>query len=161
MTEAELEEIAARADAATPGPWVIPQTTYEHACGEWGDQAHRPSHIAKGQCADCVKGYPLLKKELRPGYLLTQHHVHLAPLDVLDIRSGDRYVVGSANETGEDCEQSSAGVFDLEDAQFIAAARQDVPRLVAEVRRLQEEISGIEHCPGCDSPHLSNNPRNR
>ena len=31
------------------------------------------------------------------------------------------------------------------DAEFIAAAREDVPRLVAEVRRLKEEAGGLQH----------------
>ncbi|TIP34058.1 MAG: hypothetical protein E5X76_17680 [Mesorhizobium sp.] len=52
-----------------------------------------------------------------------------------DFDGGSNFIqIGSGAERGEDIEMSGATVPDQD---FIAAARQDVPRLIAEVRRLR------------------------
>lgn len=45
----------------------------------------------------------------------------------------------------------------IEDWQFIAATRTDVPALVAEVRRLREALTGIsrQKCPVCEGPEVA------
>ena len=48
-------------------------------------------------------------------------------------------MVGEGDHRGEDIELSGATVADQD---FIAHARQDVPRLIAEVRRLQRQLAG-------------------
>jgi hypothetical protein len=53
-----------------------------------------------------------------------------------DHTSGSNFVM--TGEGGEDFELSSGGT--LADQDFIAAARQDVPRLIAEVRALRELV---------------------
>ena len=35
------------------------------------------------------------------------------------------------------------------DAEFIAEARSDIQRLIADVRRLQAQIPGVVYCPQC------------
>ena len=52
-----------------------------------------------------------------------------------DFDGGSNFIqTGSGAERGEDIEMSGATVADQD---FIAAARQDIPRLIAEVRRLR------------------------
>ena len=85
MTNAELDEIEARANAATKGPWFVGQAV------------------------------PGLESVSRP--------------DRRNIYCGDCSDVTSA-----------AANIRIEDAEFIAHARSDVPKLLAEVRRLQEML---------------------
>lgn len=84
MTEDELAEIEARAEAATPEPWDV-QKCYGD---RWTD---------------------------RTG----QHHTAA-------------YWIPKAEQLGD----GECGAMLEMDARFIAAARSDIPRLVAEVRRL-------------------------
>jgi hypothetical protein len=80
ISEAELEEIFARCNDATPGPWV----SYVEGRDHWG---------------------------------------------------GDHFIMrGEGATRGEDLYLTCATI---EDQEFIANARQDVPRLVAEIRRLR------------------------
>lgn len=83
-----LDEIEARANAATEGPWT--------------------THVAEGE------------RLIRPGVLGAQ----IPPYPVARVRLDN---IGYC------------------DAEFIAHARSDVPRLVAEVRRLQAVIGATPH----------------
>jgi hypothetical protein len=52
-----------------------------------------------------------------------------------DFQSGSNFIqTGQGADQGEDIEMTGATV---EDQDFMAAARQDIPRLIAEVRRLR------------------------
>lgn len=67
--------------------------------------------------------------------------------DSWEIYQGTEYVAG-AEWIGETCR---AGEMDdsRADAEFVAAARTDVPALVAEVRRLRAELAELENAPLC------------
>jgi hypothetical protein len=85
ISDAELDAIEARSNAATPGPW---------------------------------KSY----------------------LEGRDHKSGSDFIMtGEDANRGEDIELTGVSHADQD---FIAAARQDVPRLVAEVRRLKRIVDG-------------------
>lgn len=86
LTDADLDAMEARADAATAGPWESSIEGRDHESGD--------SFISTGELA----------------------------------------------EVGPDMYVSLEGVpAPAEDLDFIAASRQDVPRLVAEIRRLRQQ----------------------
>lgn len=87
MTDDELDAIEQRANAATPGPWLVLEQSSDEVW--FGD-----------------------------GYY-----------DVGPTKEG--FEIGTALVGGE-----------REDAKFIAAARTDVPALVAKVRRLRKQLEG-------------------
>lgn len=101
MTEQELNEIQARADAATPGPW-------EHR----GKSVR--THVAKTDYG-APSGWD----------------------------GGICNTLGASPAFNFDplCRKKTAQA--QTNAVFIAAARSDVPALVAEVRRLQDGLSGL------------------
>jgi len=85
LSDAELDEIEARARAATPGPWTSFVEGRDHQSGS------------------------------------------------------DFIMTGPDTNRGEDIELLGATAADQD---FIAASRQDVPRLVAEIRRLRKQLGG-------------------
>ena len=120
MTEDELTAIEARAVAATPGPWVYDASFWY------------------GLAADCH-----LCRERRNGPVVATHedaHVHRARHD----RRVPRWWTEISSEATQDIVVSNHtwaasfnGVHTQVDAAFIAHAREDIPALVAEVRRLR------------------------
>lgn len=95
MTPEQLDEIEARANRATEGPWTVSETV---------DETEYGSYTACG---------------VQP----------IAPLEWYS----DSDVAHVALEPMVE-----------EDAKFIAAARTDVPNLVAEVRRLRAQVEALE-----------------
>lgn len=94
MTEAELDEIAKRAEAATSGPWV-------------------PKHI-------------------KTAYLYGHEHEH-------EVRSRETgATVAAIRFQAEHPEQPDA------DLEFLAAARTDVPALVAWARKAREVLVSVQ-----------------
>jgi len=87
LTDAELDAITARADAATTGPWHWDGVDGPTLKGIYG-------RVLTPRCVDNDEGDPVAVIEIH-----------------------------------------------LDDAALIAAGRMDIPRLVAEVRRLQCELS--------------------
>jgi hypothetical protein len=83
LTEQQLDDIEARAAAATPGPWCT---------------------------------------------------------DSWEIYQGTEYLPGISLWIGETCRGTSTPEQDRNDAAFVAAARTDVPALLAEIRRLRAEL---------------------
>ena len=59
--------------------------------------------------------------------------------DAWEIYQGTEYQPGLSMWIGETCRGTSTPEQDQADAAFVAAARTDVPALIAEVRRLQEQ----------------------
>ncbi|MGW5711630.1 hypothetical protein [Streptomyces olivaceus] len=114
LTDQQLTDIAARAEAATAGPWG----TYEFG----GDTL---IEIAAG-LEETGTGYrarrEICRLEVEPMDNDPQHHEWTAE---------------------EDWEQVRA------DAAFVAAARTDVPVLLAEIRRLQTELNRRVQCGDC------------
>jgi hypothetical protein len=109
LTEDDLIAMGARCEGATPGPWYV----------RFLDDAHFANLVAVSTLPDSGKGealsptsnerVPPIARELVAATLV-QNPVHY--VDIADARWD-------------------------ENAAFIAAARQDVPRLIAEVRRLR------------------------
>ncbi len=103
LTDAELDEIEARANAATEGPWQI-----DRVSGDVIGPGEQSSQLSYG------------------GVLVSTHPcVTIAVSYELDAAWGA----------------------EPEDMVFIANARTDVPRLVAEVRRLRALVSVPEDAP--------------
>ena len=99
MTAAELDELEALANAATPGPW-------------------KPGVLKPGICA----------------------------------------WIDSACGTVIDVTESPPEGMAVDDANFIAAARDAVPKLIARVRELEREMSSSREC-SCDSCQLEQRVR--
>ncbi len=92
MTDQRIAEIAARCEAATPGPW------------EWKTCGDTNMYVE----AECLKGVISLEDDY-PGYPEYGEHLIMELLQA--------------------------------DADFIAHAREDIPALLAEVRRLQAQLA--------------------
>jgi len=107
LTADDLDEIAARVERATPGPW-------HWITGDHDDYQVFGDGELTANTYDPTRGSPLLDK-----------HIHVPLLTVWD-NDGN----------------SSNGAGGHEDAEFVAAARADVPALLVEVRRLR---SLLEH----------------
>lgn len=63
--------------------------------------------------------------------------------DAWEIYQGTEYQPGLSMWIGETCRGTSTPEQDQADAAFVAAARTDVPALLAEVRRLQAELAAV------------------
>lgn len=115
LTEQQLDEIEARAQAATDGPW----------------EASPHQHHADGcRCLSCYDD--------PTGWQLD----HPNALDCEEL------VVETVNDFGRARASCDAGpLLSYQDANFAAHAREDVPALVAEIRRLRalaaEEAPGV------------------
>ena len=149
MTDAELDEIEARAEKATPGPWgwfgnVRARSVYlatqfwgRHFVmqfARWGMNGAQPvfrsplppddSERAEGRPAPAIMRTLSELVDADNGFLTADHN-------------GEIVAVGHP------------------DAVFIAAARTDVPRLVAEIRRLKAERLALAKL-AADEPQFFN-----
>lgn len=111
-----LDEIWEREDKATPGPWVGVAETDDHYLEE-GDV-----------CWGCSSGKPLVRTEVyakKDGYASDwQMHFHEASTHHVAAPSGS--ITGNYDaEVG--------GILNTADAEFIAHAREDVPKLAGVV----------------------------
>ena len=106
LTDAELAEIAAREQVATPGPWQI------------AEELLRP-------ISDDVPAHPKLVS--RNVCTVWNHPQAHAPLPIFRIANAPHH------------EPTIHPWLDPNDAAFIAHARTDIPRLLAEVRALRAE----------------------
>jgi hypothetical protein len=97
MTNDDLREIEARANAATPGPWLVER---QYSGDNW-----MIGCLVVGTDSGDGKNYDVT---------ITTDHLH-------------------ASEYGD----ATARI----DAEFVAHARTNVPALIAEVRRLREELA--------------------
>lgn len=126
MNDEWLAEIKARAERATPGPWEVlgetmhgsPGLACEASCG----LGLVPKRIER---AGDVEGFSYLPPD-------TKIHV-LVGEEVEDVIGPDgQHVVCLGGHDYDD-----KGVMDMQDAEFIAHARTDVPALIAEIERLK------------------------
>ena len=117
MTPERLAEIEARANAATEGPW------------SW--YAPEPSEVYH-DLADCMCQTSGSEWEF----------VGLTPAGHLHLRHEEHQINGPDGRsiTGNYFDEVG-GILVREDRDFMAAARTDVPALVAEVRRLQAAVA--------------------
>lgn len=63
--------------------------------------------------------------------------------DSWEIYQGTEYEPGLSTWIGETCRGMTSAEQDRADAAFVAAARTDVPALVAEVRRLRDQVAAV------------------
>lgn len=142
MNEERLREIKTQAEAATPGPWVV-GVWFSHARVNDGRDPMWPTRptIPVGHCSWCAGAAPLLRTYVdRSGVTM---HVH-GPFPPLS-QDVDWHTIRSAS-TGEEIagnyDDEDGGICSTpEDAAFIAAARTDVPDLLAEVERLRAALT--------------------
>ena len=122
-----LEEIEARAQAATPGPWEV---SYWY---EW----HRAD---SRRCAEtCGRGKTPLATRMAVKY---EHHATGRSVEDIVV-AGRHHLICP----GHGYEES--GSIDEAEAEFIAHARSDVPWLLAEVRHLREKFREFVHDEWC------------
>jgi len=150
LTDEELDEIARRAAAATAGPWEAGVRYERFGVNEGVRPGEGPySFLPPGRCFWCAESgeAALAMGRDRRGAV---YHVHRIVPD--PGRSGSRWrTISSAAthepvvETGEG--KGLAGIL-RHDAEFIARARDDVPRLVAEVRRLRAALEAADEGRG-------------
>ena len=125
----DVDAAEARANAATPGPWVRGD--------RWHVAAVMPELFGEGKCSACARhGEPTWvgRRYINGKRMLA--HVHEAAKNwyecgIVAVRdSGPISVVVETDEYG---------LLDPADAEFIAHARTDVPALIARVRELEDE----------------------
>ncbi len=130
-TTARLAEIRARADAATEGPWVR---------GDRKRIAGVTGRFGEDRCVYCKEGTEpswVGVRDINGTEMLA--HVHAASAftwwdhGIYATRAAATDSICVVRDTDE------YGLMDPADAEFIAAARQDVPWLLAEVERLTGE----------------------
>jgi len=120
-----LATIEARAMAATPGPWL-------EGVDYWEAESD-----ADGQCRNCGGDTPLMEVRPEANQLW---HVHRWRLDR---RRYPHWWTEIASDGVHEtvCGGNYGGVVCRADAEFIAHAREDIPRLLAEIHRLRAKCS--------------------
>lgn len=115
MTELDLDAIQARADAATPGPWV--DTKGYHLTCLLEDEN------------DCERTSAIRERIVFHNGVVHHEHDERQPSPELLTINGD--LIAGAYDWEE------WGILKHADTEFIVHAREDIPALVAEVRRLR------------------------
>lgn len=142
----ELEQIAERAGSATAGPWEAGVRYERFGVNEGARPGAGPfSFLPVGRCHHCAEsGEPAIGTERdRHGGV---YHVHRVRSDPARPVSGWR-TISSAATRGPVVESYEGAVsvgIRPPDAEFISRARTDVPRLVAEVKRLRAAVCAME-----------------
>jgi hypothetical protein len=138
LPDADLDAIAARAAAATPGPWY------------WTVPAHTgDAHTA---VSGALRTHSPAPRPLPDGTLFHDPSV-LVPMARLrgDPDWLERF--HKANAQGQTALQVGMECFAREeDKAFIAHARADVPALLAEVRRLRQQLAAASSPPEPEPP---------
>ena len=113
LRDADLSEIEARAAAATPGPW-------EHMSYPSGTEYVHMRH-ASGRSGPRIMGPDHSDQDGHVGA-----HMNLYNVSAFTALTGETEIMLEREKTAN--------------AEFVAHAREDVPRLVAEVRRLRLKL---------------------
>ena len=129
-----LEEIEARLNAATPGPW------------EYGDRYSicgvMPRMFGEGKCSSCSRhGEPDWVGRLDINGTKMLAHVHI--MDKPWSHSSIVHYDGNGNLYSVVIETDEYGLMDTADAAFIAASRTDVPYLLNLVASLTAERDAL------------------
>lgn len=134
MTPEQLDDIEARANAATEGPW------------ERGDVWHWAGVLAEkfgeGRCAWCqVDGEPVWigEADINGRQMLAHQHRDPTPY------AYDHYISNEHGLVAGPYGYEEGGVIDPADTEFIVHARTDVPALVAVVERQRAAIAAVRH----------------
>lgn len=146
LTPDELARMERRAGGATPGPWEADVRYERFGVNEGARPGEGPfSFLPAGRCYFCAESgeAPLATERGRHG---STYHVHRVGGGGPRPAAGWRTISSAA--TRETVVESYEGMVSMgmrpPDAEFIAHARVDVPRLVAEVRRLREALETLE-----------------
>ncbi|MEW5929533.1 MAG: hypothetical protein AB1941_18920 [Gemmatimonadota bacterium] len=146
LTPDDLAQMERRAGGATPGPWEAGVRYERFGVNEGARPGEGPfSFLPVGRCYFCAESGepPLATERDRHG---AEYHVHRVGGGGPRPAAGWRTISSAA--TRETVVESYEGMVSTgirpPDAEFIAHARVDVPRLVAEVRRLREALETME-----------------
>lgn len=115
MTDDELEAIEARAKNATPGPW-----RFDYGYDLLDNQGNRVLLGAYVRTEKPMGPYPGLRDDVTSRMLGARRMI--SEVHTLECSDGEPRHAGSA------------------DGHFIASAREDIPKLIAEIRRLRDAI---------------------
>jgi hypothetical protein len=117
MTEQELSEIESRCDAATPGPWYARLTDDAFFMNSLYVSTHQGSQQDGSWSLDNKRGLEVGGKHQEPpGQVIAITLLQQPRLaDVVDKKWGENTL-------------------------FIAHAREDIPKLIAEIRQLQKKL---------------------
>jgi hypothetical protein len=150
MTESDLQAIEGRCEAATPGPWRDLTEEWNESLRAYSDRNGRPHH------GGLRKNKKMDSKEAM--VLIVQDSYHGEPIDMARVPYGPDWwelnrIVAVSVEMWTALNKTSTGFLEsavenplrqgVADRAFIAAARQDVPDLIAEVRRLRELVISL------------------
>jgi hypothetical protein len=128
----DLEAISARADAATPGPWII------------GDRWHiagvMPEMFGEGKCSLCRSENPIVwegRRDINGKRMLAHVHQTAEPWygeghQMFSYDGGPEPFTVAGNYDWE-----VGGIISPVDCEFIAHAREDIPALIARIRELE------------------------
>jgi len=163
LSDDELAAIAARAEAATAGPWEV-GNPYSIAGVNDGSIAdwQAPANIPRGKCSVCVHSpnAPLVRTISQPYGQVDKtgnYHVHRMTLHEDDYWQPWRKVTSAATlaEIAGTYDYDAGGIATTRaDAEFVAHARTDVPRLLAEVARLRAvEAAATAYVAAQDAEH--------
>ena len=136
MSDERIAEIKARVDAATPGPWE--SGNRYSICGVM------PSMFGEGRCAACAReGEPIWvgRRDINGTKMLS--HVHA--MDALhdSFHNGIVHYDGNGEVWHVIIETDEYGLMALDDQDFIANAREDIPYLLAEIERLSPPLAPV------------------
>ncbi len=148
LTPEEIAEMERRAGGATPGPWEAGVRYERFGVNEGVRPGEGPfSFLPVGRCYCCAQtGEPPLGIERdRHGSV---YHVHRVVGGERPRPAAAGWRTISSAATRETVVESYEGMISAgirpRDAEFIAHARVDLPRLVAEVRRLRAALETME-----------------
>jgi hypothetical protein len=127
LTEEEVKEIRERAEKATPGPWT---NEYEFKDARTWEN---------GRCYQCDEGLELVAECETP--YGRKEHTHKEPSE----KKNALFSTDTMKDIlfGDGWEVDSWGVNKQEDAEFIAHAREDIPKLLQEREELLKKLEGL------------------
>lgn len=132
MSDAELAEIEARADGTTPGPWVDYSEAFNKGCNAfhkrtgrwWNSGSARANHAITLIASRDVRGKAVEEEDFPER------------VDLWDLNKV--FCVRLSQVKGSLIGQAD-GMVIPRDINFIAHSRTDIPKLIAEIRRLREK----------------------
>ncbi|WCK57294.1 hypothetical protein PP175_29325 (plasmid) [Aneurinibacillus sp. Ricciae_BoGa-3] len=128
MTDEQIESIRERLTNATEGDWVSGLTYLVAAVNDGSNPFWIPQNIPAGECVWC-KAYKLIGTRTRNG---VTEHVHGNIADESSIVSPSALEIITSEQSG----------LTIDNATFIAHAKQDIQALLEEVERLRTKENG-------------------
>ena len=128
-----IEEIRARLEAATPGPWEHGERY--HICGVMAEK------FGEGRCSSCRRGEPAWAgtRDINGKKMLAHVHAVEEPWHKNNIV----YYDGNGNLFHVVIETDEYGLMESGDADFIAHAREDVPYLLDQLAAAEADRGAL------------------